>query len=180
MAFLECLQHSCNVSGPWSSEALDVLQKFPLVTIERFMGQHTQCFAKHKSQWGPPGGWLNHTHGNPACPTSGTLISGCNCTVEEAPPGLTTDARNLYVEDNTLAALKQIKQRNPNVSTIFYHDSARMWTNDQPDKWGRVPKQSTRYWNPTVYKADNELLKNHPDWLLHNSSGQFVYDSYAK
>ena len=126
--------HTCDTSGPWSEEALDVLQKFPMVDIERFMGQHQSCFEKHRSQWGPPGCWLNSTHGTPACSTFATAAhpggAACNCTCEEAPLGATPDARGLFVEDHAVAALRQLKQRNPNVSTIFYHDSGRMWTND--------------------------------------------------
>ena len=115
--------HTCNVSGLWSEEALNVLSKFPMVNIERFMGQHQRCFERHRSQWGPPGCWLNNTHGNPACNTgvSGAHPVGCNCSCEEAPVGSTVDARGLYVEDHTLAALRQLKDRNPNISTIFYH-----------------------------------------------------------
>eukprot|EP01045_Picozoa_sp_COSAG04_P012724 COSAG04_NODE_869_length_9750_cov_4.497047_1_plen_157_part_00 len=91
--------HTCNVSGPWSEEALDVLEKFPMVNIERFMGQHEQCFAKHREQWAAPGCWLNSTHGNPACSTAvgGTHHAGCNCTCEEAPVGATPDGRDLCV-----------------------------------------------------------------------------------
>jgi hypothetical protein len=179
--------HTCNTSGPWSEEALDVLSKFPLVNIERFMGQHEQCFAAHRDQWGPPGGWLNNTHGMPACShgTADSIPAGCNCTVEEAPLGLTAHATGKYVEDHTIAALKQLKQRNPNITTIFYHDTARMWTNDQPSAGagapdsGRVPPQNTRYWNPTVYRADNAVVNDHPAWLLTNNTSGYVYDHYA-
>lgn len=182
--------HTCNTSGPWSEEALDVLAKFPLVNIERFMGQHERCFAAHREQWGPPGGWLNHTHGTPACshatsPAAGAAPPGCNCTVEEAPLGLTADATGKFVEDHTLAALKQLKQRNPNITTIFYHDTGRMWTNDQPSAGhgapdsGRVPAQNTKYWNPTVYRADDAIVRDNPEWLLKNNTSGFVYDHYA-
>jgi hypothetical protein len=174
--------HTCNASGLWSEDALDVLAKFPMVNTERFMGQHKACFAKHRNQWGPPGGWLNQTHGNPTCPTaaSGSVhLPGCNCTTEEAPVGLTTDADGTFVEDHTLAAMKQLKARNPNISTIFYHDSARMWTNDQVDAWGRTPKQAVRYWNPTVYRVDDAIVEQHPEWTLKNRSGGFVWDNYA-
>merc|ERR1711865_1123842 len=54
-----------------------------------------------------------------------------------------------------------------------------MWTNDQIDEWGRVGKQSTKFWNPTVYRADNFVVNHHSEWLLRNSSSQFVYDGYA-
>ena len=67
------------------------------------------------------------------------------------------------MEDHTIAALRQLKQRNPNISTIFYHDSGRMWTNDQIGAWGRTGAQSTKLWNPTVYRADNRLVDEHPD-----------------
>jgi len=30
--------HSCNLTGPWSSEALDIIQKFPMVTVEKGQG----------------------------------------------------------------------------------------------------------------------------------------------
>jgi hypothetical protein len=93
--------------------------------------------------------------------------------------GATADGRGLYVEDHTVAALRQLKQRNPNISTIFYHDSGRMWTNDQVDNWGRVPKQKMDKWNPTVYRADNWIVNNRPEWLLHNTSEQYVWDHYA-
>ena len=128
--------------------------RFPMVNIERFMSQHEQCFAKHRSKWGPPVGWFNHTHGDPACPTvaGGMPIPGCSCTVEEAPLGLTADARGKFVEDNTAAALMQLKSRNPNMSTIFYHDSARMWTNDQIDNFGRVPQQTVKC---VVHRGDS-------------------------
>ena len=144
--------HTCNMSGPWSGEALDVLTKFPLVNIERFQAQHELCFAAHKEDFGPPGGWFNQTSGTPACrhvnPHSPGYIAGCNCTVEEAPIGLTAHATGKFVEDHTIAALKQLKQRNPNITTIFYHDTGRMWTNDQPSAGhgapdsGRVPAQN--------------------------------------
>jgi hypothetical protein len=173
--------HTCNTSGPWSEEALDVLQKFQMVNIERFAGQHQSCFARRRKQWGPPGCWLNTTHGNPACNTNsgGLHHAGCNCTCEEAPFSSTPDARGLYVEDHTLAALRQLKRRNPNISTIFYHDSGRMWTNDQIANWGRVGPQTSKYWNPTVYRADNYIVGAQPTWLLRNSSDQFVWDHYA-
>eukprot|EP01050_Picozoa_sp_SAG11_P003464 SAG11_NODE_196_length_12778_cov_6.887767_4_plen_152_part_00 len=149
----------------------------PLVNIERFQAQHELCFAAHRQQWGPPGGWLNNTHGTPACshatsPPAGspTLATGCNCTVEEAPLGLTAHATGQFVEDHTVAALQQLKRRNPNITTIFYHDTGRMWTNDQPSAGhgapasGRVPAQNTRSWNPTVYRADNAIVRDHPEW----------------
>ena len=61
--------HTCNVSGPWSEEALDVLQKFQIVNIERFMNQHQSCFAKHRAQWGGESCWLDVTGGTPGCDT---------------------------------------------------------------------------------------------------------------
>lgn len=151
--------HTCNVSGPWSEAALDVLQKFPMVNIERFMGQHQRCFAKHRRQWGAPGCWLNSTQGSPACDTWVDLgkpggkhnwawasagLKGCNCTVEEAPRGATRDGTGVYVEERAVAALKQLKQRNANMSTIFYHDSGRMWTGDQISSHGRIGPQRSR------------------------------------
>jgi len=169
--------HTCNASGPWSEDALDVLARFPMVTIERFMGQHERCFAKHRAQWGPPVGWLNRTHGDPSCRNLANEPA-CNCTTEEAPLGATADARGLFVEDHAIAALRQIKARNASVATIFYRDSARMWTNDQPSGWGRVPPQPRRLWNPTVFSADNAIASMHPEWLLRNRSGEPVYDSY--
>lgn len=152
-----------------------------MVNIERFMSQHELCFAKHRAQWGPPGGWLNHTHGDPGCSfaASSIHIPGCNCTTEEAPMGTTADARGLYVEDHTTAALRQLKARNPNISTIFYHDSARMWTNDQIDNFGRVPKQTVKFWNPTVFRTDDGIVADHPELLLRNATGGFVWDNYA-
>ena len=45
--------HTCNASGPWSGEALDVLAKFPLVTVERFMGQDTNGHSRPEE--GPKG-----------------------------------------------------------------------------------------------------------------------------
>jgi hypothetical protein len=132
--------HTCNVSGPWSEDALDVLQRFPIVNIERYMSQHQQCFARHRSQWaGPSTCWLNVSHGNPACSTwtgpggpgsngppwswQGAGLAGCSCPVEEAPAGLTPSATDLYVEDHLISACKQLKERNANLATIFYHDS---------------------------------------------------------
>ena len=88
--------HTCNMSGPWSDAALDTLGKFPLVTIERFMGQYSHC------------PWNQQT----ARPST--------CTVEEAPIGLTDAATGLYVEDHAVAALQQLKRRNPKITTIFY------------------------------------------------------------
>lgn len=151
--------HTCNETGPWSDEALDVLAKFPLVTVERFMGQYASC---------PPG---NRTwaHGVPV-----------GCAAEEGPSGLTPTATGRYVEDHAIAALAQIKARSRGkTATIFYHDSGRMWTNDQPSGMGRVPPQPSRYWNPTVYRFDDEIIKAHPEYCLHNRSGGFAYDSYA-
>ena len=147
--------HTCNMSGPWSDAALDTLAKFPLVTIERFMGQYSHC------------------------PWSQQTARPANCTVEEAPVGLTDAATGLYVEDHAIAALRQLKRRNPKLAAIFYHDSGRMWTNDQPDSMGRVPKMPRKYWNPTVYRADNYLVSHRPEWLLKNVSEGFVYDHYA-
>ena len=60
-----------------------------------------------------------------------------------------------------------------------------MWTNDQPSAGhgapdsGRVPPQSTKYWNPTVYRADNAIVRNNPEWLLKNNTSGYVYDHYA-
>ena len=147
--------HTCNMSGHWSDAALDILGKFPLVTIERFMGQYSHC------------PWNQQT----ARPST--------CTVEEAPIGLTDAATGLYVEDHAVAALQQLKRRNPKIATIFYHDSGRMWTNDQPDAMGRVPKMPRKYWNPTVYRADNYLVSHHAEWMLKNVSGVFAYDHCA-
>eukprot|EP01046_Picozoa_sp_COSAG06_P033197 COSAG06_NODE_3371_length_5438_cov_18.670350_1_plen_330_part_10 len=132
--------HTCNVSGPWSEDALDVLQRFPIVNIERYMSQHQHCFARHRSQWaGPSTCWLNVSHGNPACSTwtgpggpgsngppwswQDAGLAGCSCPVEEAPAGLTPSATDLYVEDHLISACKQLKERNANLTTIFYHDS---------------------------------------------------------
>lgn len=187
--------HTCNVSGPWSEEALDVLQRFPIVNIERYMAQHQTCFTRHRQQWaGPDGCWLNTTHGNPACSTwtgpggPGTAgppwswesagLVGCSCDVEEAPIGLTPSATGLYVEDHLIAACKQLKERNQNLTTIFYTDSANMWTQDQISGWGRIGPQQM-YWNPCVLRADNEIVSFHPEWLLRNSSGGQVWDHYA-
>ena len=186
--------HTCNVSGPWSEEALDVLQRFPMVNIERFMGQHQSCFRRHRDQWGLPGCWLNATNGNPSCDTwldrgsrkvghrwrwASAGLKGCNCTTEEAPLGATRDARGLYVEDHAIAALRQLKARNPEMAGLLYHDSARMWTGDQIDAQGRIGPQSSRRWNPTVFRADDAVVKTHPQWLLRNSTGGIVWDYYA-
>ena len=54
-----------------------------------------------------------------------------------------------------------------------------MWTNDQIGGWGRTPDQDVKLWNPTVYRADNYIVDEHPEWLLHNSSNQYVWDNYA-
>lgn len=148
--------HTCNQSGPWSDAALDVLTKFPLVTIERFMGQHSHC---HPTSWphGAPGG----------------------CSPEEGPKGLTTAMTGLYVEDHAIAALRQIKEGSKGkTATIFYHDSGRMWTNDQPSGFGRVAP-SPPLWNPTVYRFDDSMQQSTPEFLLHNSTGGFAYDTYA-
>ena len=57
------------------------------------------------------------------------------------------------MEDHAVAACRQLKTRNRNTTTIFYHDSANMWTNDQPAGFGRIGQQP-RFWNPTVLRAD--------------------------
>ena len=44
--------------------------------------------------------------------------AGCNCTVESAPLGLTPDATGQFAEDHIRAALRQLKERNPNISTV--------------------------------------------------------------
>ena len=104
--------------------------------------------------------------------------------MEEAPLGLTTDGRGLFVEDHALAALRQLKARNPSMNTIFYHDSGRMWTNDQPDasqcpsNAKRVALKKATFWNPTVYRADDAIVREHPEWLLRNSSGHYAWDTY--
>ena len=54
-----------------------------------------------------------------------------------------------------------------------------MWTNDQVDRWGRNGAKVAKYWNPTVYGLDDGIVAEHPEWCLHNTSGQFVWDSYA-
>ena len=36
---------------------------------------------------------------------------------------------------------------------------------------GRVPPKPTRYWNPTVYRADDAIVWEHPEYLLRNTSG---------
>ena len=92
--------------------------------------------------------------------------------------GLTANARGLYMEDHAVAACRQLKTRNRNTTTIFYHDSANMWTNDQPAGFGRIGQQP-RFWNPTVLRADDDVVAHHPEWLLRNSSGGFVFDHYA-
>ena len=148
--------HTCNETGPWSTQALDVLAKFPLVTVERFMGQFAHC---------RPTSWA---HGTPA-----------GCPSEEGPIGLTPHTSGLYVEDHAIAALRQIKQRSAGkTATIFYHDSGRMWTNDQPSGMGRVPVSAAN-WNPTVYRFDDQMCKQTPRYCLHNSSGGFAFDFYA-
>ena len=179
--------HLSNESGAWSEEALDVLARFPMVTIEKYQGQAARCFARHRTQWGPPGGWLNSTYGEPWCnldqPSSSGRgpgpDAGCNCTVESAPLGLTADATGRYAEDHIRVALQQLKERNPNVSTLAYHDSNLMWTNDQVASWGRTGPKVFDNWNPTVYGLDDTIVANHPNWCLHNTSSKFVWDSYA-
>ena len=177
--------HTSNESGAWSEEALDVLAKFPMVTIEKYQGQAERCFANHRRQWGPPGGWLNSTYGEPWCNfnvdggNGPGQHAGCNCTVESAPLGLTPDATGQFAEDHIREALRQLKERNPNVSTLAYHDSNLMWTNDQVDCWGRNGAKVAKFWNPTVYGLDDAIVATHPEWCLHNTSGQFVWDSYA-
>ena len=74
---------------------------------------------------------LSFSRSHAVSPAAGAAPPGCNCTVEEAPVGLTADGTGKFVEDHTLAALKQLKERNPKITTIFYHDTGRMWTNDQ-------------------------------------------------
>jgi hypothetical protein len=37
--------HACNESGPFSERALDTIEKFPLVTVEKGQGFHEDCSA---------------------------------------------------------------------------------------------------------------------------------------
>lgn len=54
-----------------------------------------------------------------------------------------------------------------------------MWTNDQPDRWGHIPAQPfAPYWEPTVFRGDDAILRDHPEWLLRNTSGGYVWDNY--
>ena len=93
-------------------------------------------------------------------------IHGVNCpfTLLLPPPqaGATSAATGRFVEDHAVAALRQIKRRNANVSTVLYHDSMRMWTNDQVAGIGRIGPQRARLWNPTVFAADDRVVSEHP------------------
>ena len=167
--------HTCNQSGPWSEAALDVISRFPLFNHERFMAQRQRCFEL----CGP----AMFQRNNPCVAT---------CWPEEGPAGRTNWSHGQYADDHLIAGCKQLKQRNPRLACIFYHDSERMWTNDQafdvspgrflppgatpgPGKTGH-PAQN---WNPTVFSGDDMIIRDHPDWALHNASGAYSVNGYA-
>jgi hypothetical protein len=70
--------HSCNFTGPFLPSALDVMAKFPLVTVEKGQG------------------------------------------VDDPNDGR-------YAEDKIIEALRGVKQRDPNVSTIIYFNNVLDW-----------------------------------------------------
>jgi hypothetical protein len=68
------------------------------------------------------------------------------------------------MEQTQLSQFALLKAFNPNISTIFYHDSARAWT---------LPNAIN------VSNALDELiLSSHPSWYLTNTSGAFAIDPY--
>jgi hypothetical protein len=70
--------HSCNFTGPFLPSALDVMAKFPMVTVEKGQG------------------------------------------VDDPNDGR-------YAEDKIIEALRGVKQRDPNVSTIIYFNNVLDW-----------------------------------------------------
>jgi hypothetical protein len=53
------------------------------------------------------------------------------CWPEEGPVGETNWTSGKFADNHLIAGCKQLKLRNPQITCIFYHDSERMWTNDQ-------------------------------------------------
>jgi len=68
------------------------------------------------------------------------------------------------MEQTQLDQFKLLKALNPNISTIFYHDSARAWT---------LPNAIN-----VSNALDEKILRAHPDWYLRNLSGSFAIDPY--
>ena len=141
--------HTCNQSGPWSEAALDVISRFPLFNHERFMAQHQRCFELCGAAMGQ--------RNNPCA---------ASCWPEEGPVGRTNWTNGLYADDHLIAGCKQLKARNPRIACIFYHDSERMWTNDQafdvspgrflpPGAWPGPGKTGhpAQNWNPVSAPA---------------------------
>ena len=70
------------------------------------------------------------------------------------------------MEATQLAQFALLKQQNPNISTIFYHDSARAWT---------LPNAIN-----VSNALDEQILRNKStaDWYLRNTSGLLAIDPY--
>ena len=55
-----------------------------------------------------------------------------------------------------------------------------MWTNDQPDasqcpsNAKRVALKKATFWNPTVYRADDAIVAQHPEWPVLSQSRVLV------
>ena len=70
------------------------------------------------------------------------------------------------MERTQLQQFELLKRVNPNISTIFYHDSARAWT---------LPNAIN-----VSNKLDERILKEHPEYYLHNASDSLAIDPYEQ
>ncbi len=104
--------HACNASGAFNETALDILQKFPLIVIEKGQGtlhSHASPFSRKYAH--PP----KKTHPR-------NLI--INNKQKQGENGTTP---GWHAEDYMLQAAKQIKARNQSIHTSFYWNTILDW-----------------------------------------------------
>ena len=124
--------HSCNFTGPFTSAALDIMAKFPMVTIEKGQGVYDP-----------------------------------------------NDKR--FAEDKIIDALRGVKERNPNVSTVLYYNSILDWPFyrlhalmlQHPELWARDAKGA-------VCRSDGDgSFPNHTNMLSFDFRQQAARDLWA-
>ena len=113
--------HSCNFSGPYNAQALDIMAKFPMVTVEKGQGVFDP-----------------------------------------------TDKR--FAEDKIVEALRGVKARNANVSTLLYYNSVLDWP------FYRLHEELMRRPELWARGADGSVCRTNGDGSFPNHTNMLSFD----